>query len=186
MKLGRLPLPRDERDFPMARILPERQLRTFRYWRRPIVLDQGDTSTCEGNAWTAWLADAPVVHPDIDALNDPVTAEVYAVELYEEATGDSTLLKGGYTRQFLKVLQRRGLIGNYYRAASVDEVITCILTTGPVCFGSYWYSSMDRVWTEYGNAYLRVDEGTTIRGGGAGMTRPGRGTVMLTFTSAML
>jgi hypothetical protein len=154
-KLGRLPLPRDDRDFKLANILPARGSATRKFWKRPLVLDQGATGTCEGNAWTGWLADAPVYHPDIPALNDPIQGEVYARQLYVEATGDTTLQEGAYTRQLLNVLVGRGLVGAYHRASSVDEVVTAILTLGPVCFGSNWYRSMDDVVDEYGNSYIR-------------------------------
>ncbi len=163
--LGRLPLPRDDRDFRLANILPKRGSATRKFWKRPLILDQGDTGTCEGNAWTGWLADAPVTHPDITALNDPITGEVYARDLYVDATGDTTLQQGAYTRQLLKALVNRGLIGAYHAAASVDEVITAILTLGPVCFGSNWYASMDYPKDEFNNTYIYVDEASNIRGG---------------------
>jgi hypothetical protein len=163
--LGRLPLPRDERDYKLSAILPPRGSATRKFWKRPLMLDQGATGTCEGNAWTGWLADAPVYHPDIPDLNDATTGEYYARQLYVEATGDDTLEQGAYTRQILKVLVSRGLVGAYHRAASVDEVITAILTLGPVCFGSNWYRSMDDVQSMYGNSYIYVDEATGSRGG---------------------
>jgi len=166
-RLGRLPLPRDDRDFPMRAILPDRSTvtATRKFWYRPLVLDQGNTGTCEGNAWTGWLADGPILHPDITALSDPSTGEAYARQLYLDATGDTTLDKGAYTRQILRVLTARGLIGAYHAAASVDEVVTALLTTGPVCFGSTWYRSMDAPVFEYDNAYLHVDEASGERGG---------------------
>lgn len=164
-KLGRLPLPRDDRDYRLSVILPERGAATRKFWTRPLVLDQGNTGTCEGNAWTGWLADAPVFHPGITALDDPTTGEEYARQLYFDATHDTTLEQGAYTRQILKVLVQRRLIGAYHRAVSVEEVITAILTLGPVCFGSDWYASMDDVVYEYGNAYIGVDEASGVRGG---------------------
>lgn len=164
-KLGRLPLPRDDRDYRLASILPPRGTATSKYWSRPLMLNQGNTGTCEGNGYTAYLADGPITHPDITALNDPVTGEEYARQLYVDATGDTTLQQGAYTRQILSVLVQRGLVGAYHKAASVDEIITTLLTMGPICHGSYWYSSMDKVVYQYDNAYIFVDESTAIRGG---------------------
>lgn len=165
-KLGRLPLPRDDRDWLMRGVArPETLYLHRKFWYRPLVLDQGDTGTCEGNAWTGWLADGPITHPDITDLSDATTGEAYARQLYLDATGDTTLQQGAYTRQILKVLVQRGLIGAYYKAASVDDIITYLLTTGPVCFGSNWYSSMDDPVNEFNNAYLVVDEASGIRGG---------------------
>src|SRR5205085_5483189 len=112
-----------------------------------------------------WLADGPITLPDITALNEPGTGEDYARRLYVDATGDTTLEQGAYTRQILNVLVSRGLLGAYYRASSVEEVVQAILTVGPVCFGSSWYHSMDTVISKYGNAYIRVDESSGVRGG---------------------
>ena len=121
-RLGRKALPRDDRDYRIADLLtPTTQTR--KYYYRPLILDQGNTGTCEGNAWTGWLADGPVTHPSITALKDSTTGEAYARELYVQATGDQTLEQGAYTRQILRVLVSRGLLGAYYRAASVDEVV---------------------------------------------------------------
>lgn len=162
--LGRLALPRDERDYRLETIL-QRTTATRKYWYRPLVLDQGDTGTCEGNAWTAWLADGPITHPDITALDNEATGEAYARQLYLDATGDTSLDQGAYTRQVVRILVERGLVGSYYRASSVEEVVQAILTIGPVCFGSPWYRSMDYVISEFDNVYLKVDESSGIRGG---------------------
>lgn len=161
---GRLELPRDDRDFSVRQLLTAATT-GMRNWPKPLVLDQGRTGTCEGNAWTGWLADGPVKHPDIAAIQDAGAGEQYAQDLYVEATGDKTLQKGAYTRQILTVLVGRGLVGAYYNAANVDEVVQTILTVGPVCFGSNWYGSMDTPQTAYGNVYLSVDEASGVRGG---------------------
>lgn len=163
--LGRKPLPRDPRDFPLKLVLPERGTSTRRFWTRPLVLDQGDTGTCEGNAWTGWLADGPIVHPDIAALSDPIAGEAYARQLYLDATGDTSLQQGAYTRQLLRQLVARGLIAAYHRAASVDEIVTQILTRGPICHGSVWYESMFEPVDQDGNAYVVVDEASGVAGG---------------------
>ncbi len=168
--LGRLPLPRDERDFPARRVIDRlpRTARVRRFWGMgspTMRIDQGDTGTCQGQAHTNLLIAGPIVHPDIPDLSDPHDAESYAVGVYVEATGDSTLQEGAYTRQVLKVLVARGLIGAYHRAASVDEMIDWVLNGGPICHGTSWFRSMDKVSDEYGNAYLRVDEASGVRGG---------------------
>lgn len=166
-KLGRLPLPRDDRDKPMAPLLVEAPLVDRHYYYRPLMLNQGNYGTCEGNMGTGWLADGPITHPDIEALKDPATGEAYAQQLYVDATGDTSMQEGAYTRQILRVLRDRGLIGAYHAAASVDEIVQALLTLGPVMFASNWYGSLDRVVPLYGNAYIYVDEASGIRGGHA-------------------
>lgn len=165
-RLGRKPLPRDDRDYPLRDLLPAKAAgATFRYWYSRLRLDQGDTGTCEGNGWTHYLADGPVTHPAIAELKDPAAAEEFARTLYVEATGDETLQDGAYSRQVLRVLRDRGLVASYHRAASVEEIVQAVLTLGPVGFGSEWYRSLDDPVEDYGNAYCYVDEASGSRGG---------------------
>lgn len=152
----------------MATVLPYHDPIVHRkYWYRPLVLNQGNTGTCEGNGWTHWLADGPVIHPDIP-IGDVATGEKYARELYVEATGDTTLQEGAYSRQLVSVLLKRGLVGAYYRADTIDEIVTALKFKGPVGFGCDWYRSMDQprfVSFPSKNAWLDVDEASGIRGG---------------------
>ncbi|MDP9301853.1 MAG: hypothetical protein M3P43_13325 [Actinomycetota bacterium] len=167
--LGRRPLPKDERDFSVRRIPQLQETTTTRkFWSMggpDMRLDQGQTGTCQGQAWTNWLIAGPITHPDFPAFSDADTAEAFARQLYLDATGDATLEQGAYTRQILKVLTQRTWIGAYYRCSSVDEIVQTILTVGPVCHGSSWFNSMFDPVSEYENSYLRVDEASGVAGG---------------------
>lgn len=170
--LGRLPLPRDDRDFRAAVLLaasgavtaPER---TWRYWnaRRAMVLDQGAEGTCEGHGWTSYLIDGPVTHPRFADLTSVGRAHAFARDLYFQATGDATYQQGAYTRQVLDVLRARNLIGGYHRCATAEEVVRTLLEVGPVGHASDWYASMFNPERRFGYSYLRVDEGSGVAGG---------------------
>jgi len=163
---GRLPLPRDDHDFRVRKLLvPTTKSRQFWSMGGPTLrLDQGPTGTCEGNAWTNVLIAGPTTHPDYAAFDTSESAEEWARELYVEATGDETLQDGATTRSILRTLLGRGQIGAYHRCASVDEVTGAILQIGPVGFALPWYSSLDNVVEQYGNAYIFLDESSGIRG----------------------
>jgi hypothetical protein len=170
--LGRKPQPLDLRDFHVSRIPfygPARGA-TRQFWTMgggAMRLDQGQTGTCEGNAWTNWLIAGPVVHPDVAAFADAGVAETWARKLYVDATGDTSLQQGAYTRQILKVLKTRGEIGTYAAMSTADEIVNALLTVGPVCHGSDWYESMFDPISKYGNSYLVVDESSGVAGGHA-------------------
>ncbi len=193
MPLGAIPKNPDPRDWKMSAVLPPSTTLTQRTWERPVKLDQGVYGTCVANAWTHFLTDTPIQHPDKALLNPdnqpsyqsegssaywpngwdkpPLAAELYAVRLYD-AIHDGVLEgkdperdDGCQTDHGAVVLKRRGLISSYYRASSVDDVIQAILTHGPVVFASGWYHSMDSPKKMYDdNWYVPVDLNSTLRG----------------------
>jgi hypothetical protein len=107
----------------------------------------------------------------VDYQGDAYKAENYAVRLYD-AIHDGVRMPldperddGAYTQLGGDILKERGLISGYYRAMSADEVVTAILTHGPVVFASPWYASMDSpVKHADGSRWLNVDPSTPIRG----------------------
>jgi len=177
--LGRLPLPKDKRDFLMEEVFDRKNVKLSEYtrkmWRRPVITNQGQFGTCEGHGWTAWLTDGPIEHPEILALRgDPDTARRYAERLYVAATGDTTMQEGAYSRQLVKQLLNRKLIGAYSRAALMQDGLDWLLNIGPVGHGSYWYYSMFEPVNSKGQLYssndghdcwINVDESSGTAGG---------------------
>lgn len=99
----------------------------------------------------------------------PGTAEEYAVDLYDKIhelyeDPDPERDDGAYTVNGARALLKRGLISAYYNAQSVDDVLTALLTKGPVVFSSAWYGSMYGPYKAYDNMYLKVDLSTTLHG----------------------
>ena len=103
---------------------------------------------------------------------DPHAAELYATRLYDRIHDgileplDPGRQNGAYTIDGAKILVRRGLVGAYHRAASVDEVVQCLLGTGPVVFALPWYRSMDQTprLALNGHRYCYADPASGIRG----------------------
>ncbi len=172
--LGRLVNPVDERDklYPMRALIPtEVTPRTRRFWAgedlltpgaQALVLDQGATGTCVANDATHWLNDAPVTQPNLRL------DEAYAVQLYVEATGDTTLQEGAYTRQVVDVLRSRGLMPTYNWAESVGDITDHLLYRGPVMFACSWTRGSDYPtmlsWTDGTTRYYLTHSGAS-RGG---------------------
>jgi hypothetical protein len=191
--LGAIPRRPDPRDYMMSDVPPKLKNDTQNTWQRPILLDQGAYGTCVANAWTHFLTDTPIQHPDKGLLNpadqpsyatggtsaywpagyhsDPIAAELYALRLYDRIHDgvleplDPTRDAGAQADDGARVLVRRGLVSAYYRAASVDDVVQAILTKAPVVFASPWYNSMDAPHKPWNDtSYLTVDPASGLRG----------------------
>lgn len=155
---------------PMAAVLtqsPEALEITYRYWSGTAThLDQTG-STCVANAWTHFLSDSPRSHrlSDLDAGNPAWAAALRTVLagytspqsgehafrgwLYDQAQqldefADTPPAGGTSVRAGAKVLQSLGAIKSYHWAANIDDVITAVLTEGPVIVGTNWYHDMFR------------------------------------------
>lgn len=131
---------------------------TNRYWwQNGAHLDQGQTGTCVGNALAHRRADSPMPTAGID--------EVYARQLYVDASGDGTLQQGTSAILACRVLASRGTITQYHWVTSPDELRQTILTVGSVCVGTDWYNSMFEPVAQYSHQYLRVNRASGVAGG---------------------
>lgn len=91
---------------------------------------------CVGYGWASWVDDEPTCHP---TFIDPMW-------IYNEAQkidGIPVPHDGSTVRAGAKVLQKLGLISNYYWASSIDDIVMTLLTLGPVTVGTNWYSGMN-------------------------------------------
>jgi len=174
--LGRVPNSPDERDklYPMRAVIPTEVVpRTRRFWagedyrtleKDAFVLDQGATGTCVGMCWTHFLNDAPVIQPNL------ALGEDYARQLYVEASGDTTLQEGTYTRLVVDVLRKRGLISSYNWAQGTDDIVDHLLYRGPVGFACSWTYGHDYplklTWVDGTTRYYLTKSGES-RGGHA-------------------
>lgn len=140
--LGRLPaVDARDRDHPMQlAAAPTEALPLYHYWYDGAYYgDQGNTPMCVEYGWGHFCTDSPIV----DTATGPPwqTGEVYhAAQLVDEFPGED--YEGTSVRAGAKVLQARGLIGEYRWAFDVDTVLRCVLTTSPVVMGTNWYESM--------------------------------------------
>lgn len=158
IRLGRLFAP-DARDHPMrAAMVPlVGPLPTFRYWSPGPILDQGQTPRCVAFAWEGFLNASPTRTKD-----GPAPDDIYlGAQQNDEWPGegyDGTSVRGG-----AKWLQAQGRIGEYVFDTTLETVKQWVLTTGPVVFGTDWYTGFftpDGGWVkmsgqiEGGHAYL--------------------------------
>lgn len=139
---------------------------TTRWDRITAVLDQGDTSSCTGNACCGNLGTTP----DYTDLTPVLSAgleldEKEAQTLYSAAEvidGDGPFPpndNGSSGLSVAKAAKNAGLCTGYKHATSIAQAHTAI-QAGPIMVGSNWYTSMD---SPDGNGLVEVSG--TIRGG---------------------
>jgi hypothetical protein len=132
------------RQYPFsARPEADVQVRSVRWTRRAPILDQGQVSSCTGNAAAGWLGT-----DDAGQRGRADITESFAVGLYSQATRldpwdgeyppDDT---GSDGVSVCKVLQARGLIGSYSHCFGLPDVLAA-LQSGPVLVGTAWYDGM--------------------------------------------
>lgn len=143
--LGRLPAP-DARDarFPMRRAV---QMATqdkkppppYRYYRTPVILDQGSSPHCVAYTWRQILNMAPVmVKPNVGLTTDFIYAQAQLIDEWPGQDYDGTSVRAG-----AKVLAREGWIGAYWWATGAQQVADFLLSgCGPVAMGTNWYRGM--------------------------------------------
>jgi len=127
------------------------------WWEGGAWLDQGQTGTCIGNAFAHRRADSPIPVAGID--------EAFAVKLYVDASGDTTLQQGTSGLAACRVLATRGTISAYHWVTSPSELRNAVLAIGTICVGTPWYTSMFTPISKYSNSYLRVDTSSGLAGG---------------------
>jgi hypothetical protein len=122
-----------------------------RHWPRVIpIQDQGQTGSCTGHAGTSALGTAPLwdlTGHTLLSARDNGEDEVYALDLYEEATRNDPF-PGSYPPTdtgsdgltVAKVLRTRGTIGSYSHATSAQGLLVA-LQHGPVMLGLPWYNA---------------------------------------------
>lgn len=134
--LGRIYSP-DDRD--KGHLIPRRavqQLPVRKTWRTTLVLDQGNTPECVGNAGFGYLVAGPV-------SNKPTfNAHYLYLQAQENDEWPGNDYEGSSTRGLFKALQDMGYVNGYQWAFDVEPVIAHVLTVGPVCVGTDWYAGM--------------------------------------------
>lgn len=111
-----------------------------RSWRTPAPLDQGAEGACVGFGWTHEALATPV------RVDLPLDGDTFARGVYREAQridpwpgedySGTSVLAGA------KVLARLGYLKEYRWGFNARDVVTGILTTGPVVLGVNWHESM--------------------------------------------
>lgn len=100
------------------------------------VLDQGQTGHCVGFGGAQWGNTLPV---DDKYTNDDGHKLYYECKVLD---GEPKAEDGSDVRTLAKALQARGRLKTYAFAATIDEVIAFLESSGPVIFGTDWYNDM--------------------------------------------
>ena len=147
------PLGRHVRHDPRSlayRVQPMGVPASARWERHTLVLDQGDVSSCTGNAATGVLGSDPFYATLASALRVGLTLdEDEALRLYSDATcfddADGTYPPddtGSDGLSVAKACKAAGLISGYLHITSLAAAQTAI-QTGPFIVGTNWYAAMD-------------------------------------------
>jgi hypothetical protein len=140
----------DERDFnyPMSPHIGEIDgdplSKKKVYWLGPI-LDQRDSQTCVGHAWTLFVTSEPR-----RTKPGPDPYQIYQeAQLLESIAGQQTTVRAGAK----VMLKDKWITGDYVWARNADELWRFVLTRGPVVLGSPWYEGMRGV---DGNGFVNL------------------------------
>ena len=134
--LGRLPSPPDSRDFRMADAM--QQLPESKTWHSDRVLNQLETPHCVGFSWAGWGIASPIEDPWGDPMGHDIYRECKIVDGQPGEENGSTLRSGA------KVMKKRGHIGTYFFADSIDEAAIYVKRFGPVVLGTLWTEGMNK------------------------------------------
>ena len=139
--LSRRPMIHDHRDFALRDfITPSMRKRaaqiTAQDWKVATILDQGNTPHCVGFAWAGFGISVPVVDAWDNAMGDRI---YYAAKIIDGEPGQED---GSDTRSGVKAFGQFANLGAYAFATSLDDIITWLLTSGPVITGTDWYNNM--------------------------------------------
>lgn len=144
----------DERDrgYLIRRRLaaPGTVLPTRKTWRiAPPNLDQGNTGTCVGHAWSNFLRCAPIqtttkkAPSQWDIYRGAVAKDVWSDNDDEQylGDGDAGMDSGTSVRSGAEFVTEKGRLKTYLWAFTLQPALEFVLTEGPVVLGINWYSS---------------------------------------------
>lgn len=134
----------DARDLPIADILNEQPIIDEKFWWDDGWWgNQGKTSECTAYSWTHWVEDSLINQDTFAKVAGPlwdVDAFYHKLQLNDGIAGNS--YNGSTIRAGAKVLKELGVITEYRWAKSIDEMVNCLLTIGPMVIGTTWYNDM--------------------------------------------
>lgn len=107
-------------------------------WERGLVLDQGESGTCVGNAWAGWGNAAPI----LDSYTETDARAIYYESTCIGGACDSTYQNGSSTRDGAKAMKARGKVLAYAFATNVPQIKEWLQHHGSVVIGIDWTNAM--------------------------------------------
>lgn len=161
---------RDRAHLARRLLAPDAPLPASRYYIAPTPLDQKNTSTCVAHAWTHYLGCSPIRQsgpPPFELYDECIATDEFAENDVDPARQFGTSVRAG-----AKALQRRGYLGGYSWAFSLEDALAWVLGgKGPMVVGTSWFSGMMRADAEGiiratgpelgGHAYLLIGASRT-------------------------
>lgn len=133
---GRIPSPPDERDYKLSTFIEKAPLPKKKFWSCDMVLDQGASPHCVGFSFASFGNALPV---DSNMDNTDGHNLYYMAKMFD---GEPGAENGSNMRSGAKAMQMKGRIKNYAFAKKNSEIITWVLTKGPVVVGTDWFNDM--------------------------------------------
>jgi len=165
-KLGAIPDRYDPRDrqlptHVLAREATALDRKFYTMVDKDFRIDQKGEGTCVGHASTNLLLAGPTEHDTYPDFQTEEKAHQFARKLYLESSGDATYQQGMYPRDACAKLIEWGLTTSYWKVLQVEDVVTALLTYGPVMIAIPWYGSMfygdGKLKNDYGNFWVKVN-----------------------------
>jgi hypothetical protein len=148
-------------DLPRAKIVRATDRKLYSMVNKDFRINQGNEGTCVTHSKTNVLLAGLSTHPDYPDFQTEELAHQFARRMYLEASGDTTYQNGMYPRDACAKMKEWGLIDSYWKVEQVEDVISALLTFGPVTIAIPWYSSMfygdDRLAKAYSNYWIKVN-----------------------------
>lgn len=135
--MGRVPSPKDSRDYRLEAILRREPIPKKRLWYSDAtILDQKDKPHCVGFGWAGWGRCKPVqtLYRNLDG--DKI---YYEAKLYDR---EPLIENGSTVRSGAKAMLARKRILAYYFAQTFYEALEFVGNHGPAVIGIEWYDGM--------------------------------------------
>jgi hypothetical protein len=113
-------------------------LRAWRYWTPGRVLDQGNTPHCVGYGWRQFLQTSPI-RTVIGPSGDDIYYAAKVIDHEPHRENGSSVHSGA---EAVGKTFGRLVPNSTHWAQTLEDVHDFLLTTGPVVFGTNWYTSM--------------------------------------------
>lgn len=141
MKLGRIPvLDPQSLGFCVSQFFPVGALPVSREWECDLWLDQGNLSSCVGNAWSHYLATLP---NEVTGITEDFANKIYRMaRVLDDIPGENyegTSVLAGV--KAVKALYPK-MIDAYHWCFGIQDVVMTLGYVGPVVLGIDWFSSM--------------------------------------------
>jgi len=146
---GRLYEP-DVRDanFPIRPKMSVARTINFKYWYPGVPLDQGSEPACVGYASWKWLYSRPVSNRSMPFMPYELYKEAQKWDEWSGEQYEGTSIRGAF-----KFLKNEGYVSEYQWGFDIETVLAYVLLTGPIVFGTTWFSDMS---DPDSNNYLHV------------------------------